>query len=336
VRLVRNFNNRFWLGASLENPQTTFAARGNAANFAFGSAGNGSGLYNSGITGCSTSTTTSTVDGVTVVTGVTTTCTNAANYSFNAMPDFIFKAAAEPGFGHYEVFGILSRYRDRVYPCEEPAAGSSCSSAAQGAYNDSQTAAGAGANARFTFFKQLDVGLHALTGQGVGRYGTGGLPDATVNPDGTLALLRSYQGLATVEWHTKRIDLYMNAGEEYVQKRWQYDPNNPTSPTTPVGYGSPLFNVAGCYSETAPGTTSGFAFGGLSKCSADTKSLVEGTFGFWIKVHNGPHGRLQFGPQYSYVSRNAWEGTNSKALSGFSAPHGIDNMFFTSFRYYLP
>ena len=48
-----------------------------------------------------------------------TTCTAAANYSFNAMPDVIVKAAFEPGFGHYEIFGILSRFRDRVYPCEE-------------------------------------------------------------------------------------------------------------------------------------------------------------------------------------------------------------------------
>jgi len=305
-RVVRNFNNRFWLGASLENPQTTFAARNNASNFAFGSAGVGGGLYNLN-----------------------------ANYSFNAMPDFIFKAAAEPGFGHYEVFAILSRFRDRVYPCAEPPLVSNCgtSPSALGAYNDSQTAAGIGGNARITLFKQFDIGVHALTGQGMGRYGTAGLPDSTINPDGTLALLRSYQGLATVEWHTKRLDLYMNAGEEYVQKRWQYDPNNPNSPTTPVGYGSPLFNVSGCYTETVPGSGGGFGFGGLSKCSADTKSVVEGTVGFWIKVHNGPHGRLQFGPQYSYVSRNSWEGTNG---TGFSAPHGVENMFFTSFRYYLP
>ncbi|MGB9362229.1 MAG: hypothetical protein WCA99_11525, partial [Candidatus Sulfotelmatobacter sp.] len=164
-------------------------------------------------------------------------------------------------------------------------------------------------------------------------YGTSGLPDSTVNADGTLAPLRSYQGLATLEWHTKRLDLYLNGGEEYVARRWQFDPNNPTNPFTPVGYGSPLFNVAGCYSETAPSAATGFAFGSLSKCSADTQYLLEGTAGFWIKAHSGPHGRLQFGPQYSYVSRNAWRGTNG---SGFSNPHGVDNMLFTSFRYYLP
>ncbi len=334
IRVVRNFNNRFWVGASLENPQTTFAARGNAANFALGSPGSGGGLYNGGITNCSTSTVTGTSG---TITSVSTSCTPAATYSFNAMPDFIVKAAVEPGFGHYEVFGILSRFRDRVYPCEEPGAASNCNGAisALGAYNDSLNAGGFGANGRITLFKQLDIGAHALVGQGIGRYGTGGLPDSTVHADGTLAPLRSYQGLATVEWHTKRVDLYINGGEEYVGRRWQFDPNNPTSPFTPVGYGSQLFNVTGCYTETAPPLTgtNGFTFGSLSKCNADTKSLVEGTIGFWIKAHNGPHGRLQFGPQYSYVARYAWTGTNGTL---FSSPHGLDNMFFTSFRYYLP
>jgi hypothetical protein len=334
VRLVGNLSNWAWLGVSVENPQTTFAARNNAANFALGSPGNGGGLYNSGITNCSTTT----VTGVTgIITNVLTSCTPAATYSFNAMPDFIVKAAFEPGFGHYEVFGILSRFRDRVYPCAEPAAASNCNGAvsALGAYNDSQNVGGFGANARITLFKQLDLGVHGLVGEGVGRYGSGGLPDSTVNANGTLAPLRSYQTLATVEWHTKRLDLYANAGGEYVARRWQFDPNNPTNPLTPVGYGSPLFVVSGCGTETPPPITgtNGFTFGSLSKCNADTKSLLEGTVGFWIKAHSGPHGRLQFGPQYSYVSRYAWTGTSGTTTW---APHGIDNMFFTSFRYYLP
>ena len=334
VRFVQNFGNRFWIGASLENPQTTFAARGNAANFALGSPGNGSGLYNSGITNCTTSTVTGS-DGT--ITSVLSSCTPAATYSFNATPDFIVKAAGEPGFGHYEVFAILSRFRDRIYPCAEPASASNCNGAisALGAYNSSLNVGGFGGNARITLFKQLDIGAHFLTGEGIGRYGSGGLPDSTVHADGTLAPLRSYQGLATFEWHTKRLDFYANAGEEYVQRRWQFDPNNPVSPYTPVGYGSQFFNVTGCFTETPPPTTgtNGFTFGSLSKCNSDTKSLVEGTVGFWIKAHSGPHGRLQFGPQYSYVTRYAWTGTSG---IGFASPHGIDNMFFTSFRYYLP
>lgn len=311
VRVVRNFNNHFWLGASLENPSTTFAARGNFSNFALGSAGSASGLYNS-----------------------------TANYSFNAMPDFIFKAVAQPSFGHFEVFTVLSRYRDRVYPCGYPAASgllpANCNgvNSAFGAFNDSQTAGGFGANARITVAKQLDIGAHFLTGQGVGRYGTSGLPDATVNSDGTLALIRSYQALATLEWHAKRFDLYLNGGQEYAQKHWdQVTQAGATSPTF-IGYGAPGFVDSGCYTETAPGS-GGFTFGSLSGCNADTQRLIEGTIGFWIRVHQGPHGRLQFGPQYSYVARDSWSGTNSTFTTSY-APHGIDNMFFTSFRYYLP
>src|SRR4029077_8818774 len=32
-------------------------------------------------------------------------------------PDFIVKAALDPGWGHYEVFGIVSTFQNRVYPC---------------------------------------------------------------------------------------------------------------------------------------------------------------------------------------------------------------------------
>ncbi len=317
VRVVRNFDNRVWLGASLENPQTIFAASGNVSNFAFGAAGVGGGLYNLN-----------------------------SNYSFNSMPDVIVKAAFEPGFGHYEIFGIVSRFRDRVYPCVEYLANTSLcgttASSATGAYNDSKNGAGLGANARVTFFKQLDFGLHALYGNGVGRYGTSTLPDATVNPNGTLAPLRSYQGLATLEWHTPRIDLYLNGGEEYVGRHWQLDPYQPSStpgvaitPPVPVGYGSPNFNDAGCYTETLPSAGSGYGFGSVGKCSGQTQRIVEGTLGFWIKLHSGPKGRLQFGPQYSYVARDAWTGAGA-TTGTFVAPHGIDNMIFTSFRYYLP
>ena len=298
IRLVRKFNDHFWVGAAVENPSTTFAARGNAANFALGGLGNSGGLYNS-----------------------------TANYSFNATPDVIVKVAFEPGFGHYELFAVGSRFRDRVYPCAEPPLGG-CNGnppSAQSSYLSSRNGAGFGANARITLFKQLDLGVHGLGGNGVGRYGTVSLPDATVNADGTLALLRSYQALGTLEWHTPRFDWYMNAGEEYVGKRWQIDPVS----LKPVGYGSPLFVTSGCFTETLPASGNGFSFGPLLNCNADTQRVIEGTVGFWLKLHSGPKGRLQFGPQYSYVSRDAWAGTGG-------TPKGIENMVMTSFRYSLP
>ncbi len=102
-----------------------------------------------------------------------------------------------------------------------------------------------------------------------------------------------------------------------------------------MGYGSPFFNNTGCFTETGPGA-GGFLPGALSSCTADTRVLIEGTAGFWYKLYDGSKekvnkGRVQFGPQFSYVSRNAWSGSSSP-----NEPHGIDAMIFTSFRYYLP
>jgi hypothetical protein len=255
------------------------------------------------------------------------------------MPDIILKAAAQPGFAHFEVYGIFTRFRDRVYPCAEvsPTVNPQCGTVASaiGAYNASKNGGGLGANARVSVMnKHVDFGLHALFGNGIARYGTAGLPDATVNPDGTLGKLRSYQGLATLEFHYPKIDVYFNGGEEYVGRRYSVDPISGKT----VGYGAPGFNDSNCYSETLPGS-GGYSFGGIT-CSGNTQNIVEGTFGFWIKLLNGPKGRLQFGPQYSYVSRNAWAGQSVAATlttpAEFVSPHGIDNMFMTSFRYYLP
>jgi hypothetical protein len=253
------------------------------------------------------------------------------------MPDVIVKAAFEPGFGHYEIFGILSRFRDRVYPCGEVSAtttgcGTIPTVSALGAYNASKNGGGLGANGRVSAFnKHVDFGLHALYGNGIGRYAASGLPDATVNPNGTLAPLRTYQGLATLEFHYPRLDVYFNGGEDYVGHRYSTDPISGKV----VGYGAPTYNDSNCYTETAPGA-GGYAFGGLT-CSGQTQRVIEGTFGFWIKPYNGSKGRIQFGPQYSYVSRDAWTGSASAAGTGpYVAPHGIDNVFMTSFRYYLP
>jgi hypothetical protein len=335
LRVAKNFNNKVWLAASLENSQATVTSHGNGNNFLIGSAGAGGGLYNSAITNCTTADNNASAP--------VTTCSLAASYSFNPSPDFIVKAAFEPGFGHYEVFGIYSRFRDRVYPCGEvllvaPATtgpcpfGSGTGPNGLGAFNSSTNGGGIGANARWSFInKHLDFGVHGLTGRGVGRYGTSTLPDASVNANGSLDLVRSYQGLATLEWHGPKLDVYLNGGGEYAGRASTYDPVT----NAYVGYGSPHFNNTGCFTETSPSIGGGFFPGGLSKCTADTRVIGEGTVGFWYRLYNGPKGRFQWGPQYSYITRYAWAGTGFSPTVG-AAPHGLDNMIFTSFRYYLP
>jgi TolA-binding protein len=309
-------NNKAWLAFSVENPQTTLGGHGTTTNFLLGAQGASGGVYNP-----------------------------TANYSFNAMPDFIGKIAYEPpGWGHYELFGLVGDFRARLFP-----EGGAAKPSAAGAYNNNSLAGGIGANARGTFHQHYDAGIHFFGGNGIGRYGAGGLVDAIARPDGVIVPVRNYQALGTLEWHSTRLDVYANVGGEYNGREAFLN-----GAGKPVGYGSTLFDNSGCGNENAPaaptttvttstggtvtlpivgaaGTplTNGFNPGGLSKCNGDTRNLIEGTIGFWYRFYNGPKGRLQWGPQYSYLVRNTWRGTGGD-------PSANTNMFFTSFRYYLP
>ncbi|MBO0910279.1 MAG: hypothetical protein J2P13_00690 [Acidobacteria bacterium] len=313
-RVTQNFHNKFWLGASVENAQGLFSASGQAPNFILGSAGTSGGLYNP-----------------------------TATYTFNRTPDFIFKAAAEPGIGHFELFGVVRNFRDRIFPLA-----AATTPSAAGATNFSTTAVGIGANARLSLSKKrVVVGAHFLGGDGMGRYGASSLPDVTVNPDGTLALLKSYQALGTLEFHLTKLDVYFNGGSEFVGRHFQFNGRGAT-----VGYGSPTANNTGCYLEVPPGSAgatpgfsvpaSGFQPSNPANCASNTRNLIEGSTGFWYRFYKGPKGTLQFGPQYSYLVRNTWEACGTLAVIGpcansrFTAPHGVQNMFLTSFRYYIP
>ena len=307
MRVTKNFNNKFWLGLSVENPQVNAVSGTNLpSNYFVGAAGNGGGLY----------------DG-----GGSPTGSALANYSFNSMPDIIFKAAAEPtANSHFEVFGVVSRFRDRIYPN----AGATPASAA-GAYNSAKTVGGIGANARGYFdHKKVEVALHAFGGQGVGRYSTSGLPDLTVHPDGTLAPLHAYASIGELDLHPKKVDIYFNVGTEYVARAF-YAPTSGSGNW--VGYGVPptvttTDNNSGCDTEAVSGVGA-FTPPGTGSCTANTRNLIEGTFGFWFKVYNGPKGKLQFGPQYEYIVRNTWRGMGGD-------PSANNNIVLTSFRYYLP
>ncbi len=333
-RVTKGFNDKLWLAFSVENAQTTFGGRGFSTNtdakknvttnFFLATAGAGGGLYNA-----------------------------TANYSLNKTPDFIFKAAIEPGWGHYEIFGVISTFRSRIFPCAIlippatcPINGSTTASAI-GATNDSRTAGGLGANLRVPVFnKKLDIGLHVFGGDGIGRYGTAGLADATARPDGTLAPIRGGQALGTLEWHpTSKLDVYANFGVEYAY-RTQYAGYTTVdlSGAAPAvktglqgGYGNAFFNNSGCSTELSPANQNTPASAG--GCAGDTKNIFQATLGFWHYFYKGDKGRVALGVQYSYFGRDAWSGNNNSTTTptapGVTAK-GIENMVLTSFRYYLP
>ena len=316
-RVTKDFGSKFAVGFSVEAPQTTFGGRGFPANFFINSQGAGGGLYN---------------------------FVDTSGYTVNKSPDFVIKLAADPGFGHYEVFGIISTFRERNYPCATTAATATCLGTvgpnANGAFNDSRTGGGIGANARVSLLnKKLDAGIHFVGGDGVGRYGTAQLADVTARPDGTLAPIRGGQVLATLEAHpNKKDDLYFNFGSEYAFRTAYTN----AAGTAGIGYGSPLFNNTGCNKEVVPAAGTTLVPGGTlspanaGACAGDIRNIMEGTFGFWHRFYNGPKGRLQFGLQYSYLIKNTWSGNNGGLLAGGQAPNAHDNMVYTSFRYYIP
>jgi hypothetical protein len=167
-RVTRNFNNKVRLGFAVENAQTLLTASGNQSNFLIGGPGNLGGLYN-----------------------------NQANYSSNLSPGYIAKMAFQPGFGYYEIFGIASAFRDRIYPNATASTPS-----ASGAFNNTLWGGGVGANARWLMVqKNMELGVHYLGTNGVGRYGSSTLPDATVYGNGYEHLVRSHQGLTSLEFH---------------------------------------------------------------------------------------------------------------------------------------
>ena len=310
-------DNKLFVGMSVEDSQTTLAGKIQTQNILIAQPGDLAGLYN-----------------------------NQANYSYNTTPDFVFKAALEPGWGHYEIFGIVSTFRSRIFPCAGATAAAPCpingaTFSGSLASNDTRVGGGIGVNARAPLFhKKLDVGFHFLGGNGVGRYGDTTEGDVTARPDGTLAPLRSYQALGSLEFHaTPKLDIYGYAGGEY-DGRAAYV----SAAGAGVGYGSPLVRNDGCSVESSPvnqntpaGTNTTTGQVTPANCQGDPRSIIEGTLGFWYRFYQGPKGRVQYGLQYSYFVKNTWSGGGSKAdTAGEFTPSANTSMVFASFRYYLP
>ncbi|MFP5210684.1 MAG: hypothetical protein ACLGRW_15500 [Acidobacteriota bacterium] len=295
-RVSKNIGKAFFMGISAENAQTLNPAGTNLpTNFLEGSAGNGGGLYNP-----------------------------TANYSFNLAPDMIAKIAVEPGWGHWELFGISRFFRDRVYP-NAPASSA-------GAYNDTTVVGGVGGGFRGPLFgNRVSIGLKGLWGQGMGRYGSSTIADVTLRPDGQLAPLRAFSALSTVELNpTARLNVYLNYGGDYVYRR--YFGNE--------GYGSPLTNMSGCNTQPVPGTGAtngavGYSPNAPPNCGGNNKDVQEFTAGYWFYFYKGPKGGLRQGIQYSHFRRDLWSGAGGPSNPGGGA-FGTDDTLFTSFRYYLP
>jgi hypothetical protein len=218
----------------------------------------------------------------------------------------------------------------------------------------------------------LIFGAKGLYGPGIGRYGDSTLADVTADSNGKLAPIHNLSGLFTLEANpTPRLAIYLNYGGDYAGRTdfatatattlgapsAQFCPTTAgafactATPTAAdiaaggtwgghwgapsaaaVGYGSRLLSNSACNTVANPGYNGGGSTGYIpgGSCGAQSRDVQEITGGYWYDIYKGDRGRLRQSIQYGYAAREGWSGA-----SGIGAK-GIDNMFWTSFRYYLP
>jgi hypothetical protein len=321
LRVTHDFDDKQgWIALSVENPQTTFGAAATGTATTFGgvtanTAGAGIGLLSA-----------------------------VNNFSFNHYPDVVGKVAFEPTIDgkqplHLELFGIVRDFYDRV----NVATGSQAVTAGVASGNSSPNSWGGGVGGGVTWAVApglLDVQGSALTGRGIGRYGSGQLPDVIVGPSGSLTPIDETMFLFGGTLHaTKELDLYVYGGEEFQGA----EASNPVVGTTTLhlGYGNPNATLGNCFVELAgndPAATGGTP-AAANNCSPDTKSIAQVTVGLWDKAYTGAFGQVRIGLQYSHTDLRAFQGLAGTNNAGFAPgstvrPTTSDDMVFTSFRYY--
>ncbi len=220
---------------------------------------------------------------------------------------------------------------------------------------------------------KLIFGVKGLYGPGVGRYGDSTLSDVTANAAGYLRPIHNLSGLFTLEANvTPRLLIWADYGGDYAG-RDDYSTSATTTLGSPsavfcptgftsgsqctkkpsssllaaggswggtwaapsqaaVGYGSKMLSNSACTSIAAPGYNTGGSTGFLpgGSCGAQNRDVQEITGGWWYDIYKGDRGRFRQGFQYGYAVREGWDG------AGGIGAKGIDNMFWTSLRYYIP
>ncbi len=296
-RFTKNIGQHVFAGVSIENAETLNpGGSGLPSNVLIGSAGAGGGHYNPN-----------------------------ANYSFNYAPDLVAKIAVEPGWGHWELFGIQRTFRDRIYPTTGAA------------YNDKVIGGGVGGGFRAPIApaKKATIYVKGLYGEGVGRYGSSTISDITLRPDGSISPLHGFSALGGIQLDpTRRLSMYFDYGGDYIGRDLAY------VGTKEIGYGAYNADMSGCLIEPAstaanPSSDPTTPGNSTNACKGNNKDVQEFTAGYWFDFYRGPKGRVRQGIQYSLMRRDLWSGAGGTLNPGGGA-HGDDNMVFTSFRYYLP
>ena len=306
-RVVKDFGPAVSIGVSAESPQVRFQTPGSASP-----------------------------PGLTILTGETGTQSGLMDtlqsYSIDHIPDFVEKIAFDPGWGHYELLGLQRWFTDRT--CTP--IGGICPGTGS---NNTTFGWGVGGSVLLPAIpKFLDLQGSILYGQGIGRYGSGQLPDVTFDAQGKLSPVTALQAMVGAIGHlTPDLDVYVYAGLEKADSNF-----GGATTATAFGFGNPLYSDSACFGELfaspAPPTNPVTSVLSNSGCSVNVKQLAEITVGAWYNFYKGQYGRLAGGLQYEYVHRDTFPGlaVAGNPLGGSISPSTDESIFMTSLRYYFP
>ena len=246
------------------------------------------------------------------------------NFNTEAAPDIIGKLAFDPGWGHYEVVGLVRFFTDSVFTCSVVNADGTCplTTANVGSASSHVTVGeGIGGSVLLPVIdKYLDLQGSVLYGKGIGRYGNDQLADVVVASDGTLSPITALHATVGAVGHPwEGFDVYGYAGFERANA------NLFSSAAGITGFGNPLVVNTGC------GIATGASFsGGASNCAAINREIDSATVGFWQNLYKGRYGRVNWGLEYEYIVRKSFDTIpgNGGAVST------NDNVVMSSFRYY--
>jgi hypothetical protein len=305
IRAVQEFGSGVALGVSIENPaalvvaSTASAPAGTGGAFVSGDIVNGAvvNFANTGAGGF--------LQGVNVTT--------------DQIPDMVVKAAFDPGWGHYEVFGLGRFFTDHTLTCVPGPCVAGSTAMTGNTTTHTKLGGGIGGSVLVPLIPQyLEFTGNIMYGRGVSRYASGQHADATIAADGSLTPLVALTAMVGLIAHpSEALDIFAYAGMEQVSA------SNFNVGTTLFGYGNPGFSNVGCTIVTPT------SFAGVTPtdCIANNRRVMELAIGFWHDLYKGNFGRVRVGAQYEYLRRETFEGIGG-------APTTDNNIILTSIRYY--
>jgi type II secretory pathway pseudopilin PulG len=260
----------------------------------------------------------------------------ANTFTTDKLPDIVEKVAFDPGWAHFEVFGLQRFFTDNVFNCItfSPVTGVCAAGSTGSASEKTKTGVGIGGSFLWPILPSfLDLSGQAMAGKGIGRYNAGNLSDVVVGQDGSFNLFKEVSAMGGVVLHPwSGLDIYGYGGFEQESANFY----STTVGGFPLGLGNPNFSNAGCNVTTAISFSLGSAAAG--NCASNTKMLTDITVGFWQNLYNGDVGRFTFGLQWERIGRKLFDGNAIfppvVGPGPTTAPSSSDNIIMTSIRWF--